>query len=86
MVVKQGTHLCILQRLKGLSLAGRGISFTQTDQLKEALRDLLLSLQASPGIHSITQLDINDVYTIFAITAVNLVIERQVKVSDRQTR
>ncbi|XP_018524999.1 Fanconi anemia group G protein isoform X2 [Lates calcarifer] len=48
MVVKQGTHLCILQRLKGLSLAGRGISFTQTDQLKEALRDLLLSLQASP--------------------------------------
>lgn len=50
-VVKKGTHLCVLQKLKGLSLAGRGISFTQTDQLKEALRDLQLSLQASPGIH-----------------------------------
>ncbi|XP_040898367.1 Fanconi anemia group G protein isoform X2 [Toxotes jaculatrix] len=48
MVVKQGTDLCILQRLKGLSLAGRGISFTQTDQLREALRDLLLSLQSFP--------------------------------------
>ncbi|XP_029017873.1 Fanconi anemia group G protein isoform X2 [Betta splendens] len=47
-VVKKGTRLCILQKLKGLSLAGRGISFTQTDQLKEALRDLQLSLQASP--------------------------------------
>ncbi|KAG7244004.1 hypothetical protein INR49_006165 [Caranx melampygus] len=50
MVVKQETDLCILQRLKSLSLAGRGISFTQTDQLKEALRDLLLSLQAFPGV------------------------------------
>ncbi|KAK5871396.1 hypothetical protein PBY51_004280 [Eleginops maclovinus] len=48
MVGKQGTDLCFLQRLKGLSLAGRGISFTQTDQLKEALRDLQLSLQAFP--------------------------------------
>ncbi|XP_058492001.1 Fanconi anemia group G protein isoform X1 [Solea solea] len=48
MVVKQGTNLCILQRLKGLSLAGRGISFTQMDKLKEALRDLLLSVQAFP--------------------------------------
>ncbi|XP_062238075.1 Fanconi anemia group G protein [Platichthys flesus] len=48
MVDKQGTDLCILQRLKGLSLAGRGISFTQTDRLREALRDLLLSLQAFP--------------------------------------
>ncbi|XP_033947274.1 Fanconi anemia group G protein isoform X1 [Pseudochaenichthys georgianus] len=48
MVGKQGTDLCILQRLKGLSLAGRGISFTQTDQLREALRDLQLSLQAFP--------------------------------------
>ncbi|XP_047447623.1 Fanconi anemia group G protein isoform X2 [Mugil cephalus] len=46
--VKRGGNLCILQRLKGLSLAGRGISFTQTDQLKEALRDLQLSLQAFP--------------------------------------
>ncbi|XP_034548756.1 Fanconi anemia group G protein [Notolabrus celidotus] len=48
MVSKKGTDLCILQRLKGLSLAGRGISFTQTDQLREALRDLQLSLQALP--------------------------------------
>ncbi|XP_071338900.1 Fanconi anemia group G protein [Trachinotus anak] len=48
MVVKQETGLCILQRLKGLSLAGRGISFTQTDRLREALRDLLLGLQAFP--------------------------------------
>ncbi|XP_078106721.1 Fanconi anemia group G protein isoform X1 [Sander vitreus] len=48
MVGKQGTDLCILQRLKGLSLAGRGISFTQTDQLREALRDLQLSMQAFP--------------------------------------
>ncbi|XP_069379960.1 Fanconi anemia group G protein isoform X2 [Paralichthys olivaceus] len=48
MVDKQGTDLCILQRLKGLSLAGRGIGFTQTDRLREALRDLLLSLQAFP--------------------------------------
>ncbi|XP_070689548.1 Fanconi anemia group G protein [Pempheris klunzingeri] len=48
MVGKQGTDLCILQRLKGLSLAGRGISFSQTDQLREALRDLQLSLQAFP--------------------------------------
>ncbi|KAI3372891.1 hypothetical protein L3Q82_023345 [Scortum barcoo] len=48
MVGKQGTVLYILQRLKGLSLAGRGISFTQTDQLREALRDLHLSLQAFP--------------------------------------
>lgn len=52
MVGKQGTDLYTLQRLKGLSLAGRGISFTQTDQLREALRDLQLSLQAFPGIHS----------------------------------
>lgn len=49
-VVKKGTDQYILQKLKGLSLAGRGISFTQTDQLKDALRDLQLSLQASPGI------------------------------------
>ncbi|XP_035513849.1 Fanconi anemia group G protein [Morone saxatilis] len=48
MVGKPGTDLCILQRLKGLSLAGRGISFTQTGQLKEALRDLQLSLHAFP--------------------------------------
>uniref|UniRef100_A0A3P8U3P3 FA complementation group G n=1 Tax=Amphiprion percula TaxID=161767 RepID=A0A3P8U3P3_AMPPE len=48
MDVKQGKDQCVLQRLKGLSLAGRGISFTQTDKLKEALRDLQLSLQAFP--------------------------------------
>lgn len=52
MVGQQGTHLCVLQRLKGLSLAGRGISFSQTDQLKGALRDLQLSLQALPGIYT----------------------------------
>ncbi|KAM4616808.1 Fanconi anemia group G protein [Polymixia lowei] len=48
MAGQQGSNLCILQRLKGLSLAGRGIGFTQRDQLREALRDLQLSLQASP--------------------------------------
>ncbi|XP_042344579.1 Fanconi anemia group G protein, partial [Plectropomus leopardus] len=48
MVGERGTDLCILQRLKGLSLAGRGISFTQTDQLREALRDLQLSMQVFP--------------------------------------
>ncbi|RVE68185.1 hypothetical protein OJAV_G00090110 [Oryzias javanicus] len=53
-VSKAGRHLsqtadtCVLQRLKGLSLAGRGISFSQMDHLKEALRDLQLSLQAVP--------------------------------------
>ncbi|XP_051806700.1 Fanconi anemia group G protein isoform X2 [Acanthochromis polyacanthus] len=50
MDVQRGKDLCVLQKLKGLSLAGRGISFTQTDKLKEALRDLQLSLQAFPGI------------------------------------
>ncbi|XP_030000061.1 Fanconi anemia group G protein isoform X2 [Sphaeramia orbicularis] len=48
MVDEQGTDLCVLQRLKGLSLCGRGICFIQTDQLREALRDLQLSLQAFP--------------------------------------
>ena len=48
----QGTDLCVLQRLKGLSLAGRGISFTHMDQLREALKDLQLSMQAFPGIHT----------------------------------
>lgn len=52
MVGQQGTHLRVLQRLKGLSLAGRGISFSQTDQLKGALRDLQLSLQALPGTYT----------------------------------
>lgn len=50
--VKHGKDLCTLQRMKGLSLAWRGISFTQMDQLREALRDLQLSLQAFPGIHA----------------------------------
>ncbi|XP_054905020.1 Fanconi anemia group G protein isoform X2 [Poeciliopsis prolifica] len=45
---KQGVDLCVLQRLKGLSLAGRGISFAQIDRLREALRDLHLSRQAHP--------------------------------------
>ncbi|XP_061673197.1 Fanconi anemia group G protein [Syngnathoides biaculeatus] len=40
--------LQILQRMKGLSLAGRGISFAQTDQLRHALRNLQLSLHAFP--------------------------------------
>uniref|UniRef100_A0A672ID34 FA complementation group G n=2 Tax=Salarias fasciatus TaxID=181472 RepID=A0A672ID34_SALFA len=43
-----GTNLYTLQRLKGLSLAGRGVSFTQMDKLKEALRDLQLSLHTFP--------------------------------------
>ncbi|XP_061585953.1 Fanconi anemia group G protein isoform X2 [Cololabis saira] len=44
----QAVYICILQRLKGLLLAGRGISFTQMDRLREALRDLQLSLQVLP--------------------------------------
>ncbi|XP_061527692.1 Fanconi anemia group G protein [Phycodurus eques] len=40
--------LQILQRMKGLSLAGRGISFAQTDQLRHAQRNLQLSLHAFP--------------------------------------
>lgn len=49
MADKQGTDVFFLQRMKALSLAGRGICFTQMDQMKEALRDLQLSLQALPG-------------------------------------
>ncbi|XP_036835802.1 Fanconi anemia group G protein isoform X2 [Oncorhynchus mykiss] len=41
-----------LQRLKGMALAGRGISFTHRDQKRESLRDLQLSLQAAPGCAS----------------------------------
>uniref|UniRef100_A0A3B4BB82 Uncharacterized protein n=1 Tax=Periophthalmus magnuspinnatus TaxID=409849 RepID=A0A3B4BB82_9GOBI len=48
MVDKGGSKLFTLQRLKAFSLAGRGICFTQTDRLKEALRDLHLSLNAFP--------------------------------------
>ncbi|XP_038145933.1 Fanconi anemia group G protein isoform X3 [Cyprinodon tularosa] len=47
---EQAGDLLVLQRLKGLSLAGRGISFAQMSQLREALRDLQLSLQAHPGV------------------------------------
>ncbi|CAL8248259.1 unnamed protein product [Merluccius merluccius] len=45
---RHGSKVWTLQRLKGLSFAGRGISFTQRDQLREALRDLQLSTQVSP--------------------------------------
>ncbi|XP_072288565.1 Fanconi anemia group G protein [Eucyclogobius newberryi] len=48
MVNKDGSKLFTLQRLKAFSLAGRGICFAQTDRLKEALRDLHLSLHAFP--------------------------------------
>ncbi|TNM89432.1 hypothetical protein fugu_003666 [Takifugu bimaculatus] len=47
-VAKCGTSVRVLQRLKGLSLAGRGISFSQTERLKEALRDLQHSLHVLP--------------------------------------
>ncbi|XP_068167441.1 Fanconi anemia group G protein [Antennarius striatus] len=48
MAGKQATDLCVLQRMKGLSLAGRGICFSHTDQIKDALRDLQLSLHTIP--------------------------------------
>ncbi|XP_019907779.2 Fanconi anemia group G protein isoform X2 [Esox lucius] len=50
--VKQGLGVRNLQRLKGLALAGRGISFIHRDQNREALRDLQLSLQAASGCAS----------------------------------
>lgn len=53
MADKQGTDVFFLQRMKALSLAGRGICFSQMDQGKEALRDFQLSLQALPGRHSV---------------------------------
>uniref|UniRef100_A0A8C6SVP6 FA complementation group G n=1 Tax=Neogobius melanostomus TaxID=47308 RepID=A0A8C6SVP6_9GOBI len=46
---KVASKLSIHQRLKAFSFAGRGICFSQTGQLKEALRDLQLSLHAFPG-------------------------------------
>ncbi|KAM8865682.1 Fanconi anemia group G protein [Synchiropus picturatus] len=52
MLDRKQTLLCNLQRLKGLALAWRGISFSQTDKLKEALRDLQFSLQAYPACAS----------------------------------
>lgn len=48
-VAKCGTSVSVLQRLKGLSFAGRGISFSQTERMKEALRDLQHSLHVLPG-------------------------------------
>ncbi|XP_054629671.1 Fanconi anemia group G protein isoform X2 [Dunckerocampus dactyliophorus] len=48
MVDEQRADLGVLQRLKGLSLAWRGISFMQSDELRNALRDLHLGLQAFP--------------------------------------
>ncbi|XP_041757125.1 Fanconi anemia group G protein [Coregonus clupeaformis] len=53
--VKQELGVRTLQRLKGLALAGRGISFTHRDQKRESLRDLQLSLQAAPGCVSAGQ-------------------------------
>ena len=49
---RPGAGLRSLQTLKGLSLAGRGVCFTQRDQLREALRDLQLSTLVSPGTHT----------------------------------
>nr|XP_057926883.1 Fanconi anemia group G protein isoform X2 [Doryrhamphus excisus] len=48
MVDEQRADLGVLQRLKGLSLAWRGISFMQSDNPRNALRDLQLGLQALP--------------------------------------
>ncbi|KAJ8285158.1 hypothetical protein GJAV_G00022930 [Gymnothorax javanicus] len=45
-----GLELQTLQRLKGLALAGRGVCSMRSGKLKEALQDLQLSLQASPGM------------------------------------
>ncbi|KAJ8005696.1 hypothetical protein DPEC_G00120600 [Dallia pectoralis] len=50
--VEHGLGARNLQRLKGLALAGRGISFVHRDQTREALRDLKLSLMAAPGFAS----------------------------------
>ncbi|KAJ8380433.1 hypothetical protein SKAU_G00012110 [Synaphobranchus kaupii] len=44
-----GIKLQILQRLKGLALAGRGVCFMHIGKQKEALQDFQMSLQASPG-------------------------------------
>ncbi|KAK7934061.1 hypothetical protein WMY93_004957 [Mugilogobius chulae] len=48
MVSKEGSKLFTLQKLKVFSFTGRGICFAQTDRLKEALKDLHLSLHAFP--------------------------------------
>lgn len=44
-----GIKLQTLQRLKGQALAGRGVCFMHTGKHREALQDLQLGLQASPG-------------------------------------
>lgn len=42
-------RMLTLEAAKGQALAGRGLCFLERDQLKEALRDLHLSLQITPG-------------------------------------
>ncbi|KAL7836497.1 hypothetical protein AOLI_G00277810 [Acnodon oligacanthus] len=44
--------MATLGALKGQTLAGRGVCFVERGQLKEALRDFQLSLQASSGCRS----------------------------------
>lgn len=39
----------LLEALKGKALAFRAVCFVERGQLKEALRDFQLSLQATPG-------------------------------------
>ena len=51
-----------LQRLRGLALAGRGVSFMERGQLKEALRDLKLSLQSITGSGSFLPLHIDHIF------------------------
>lgn len=46
-------RIVILEAAKGQALAGRGLCFLEKGQLKEALRDLHLSLQMTPGINLI---------------------------------
>lgn len=41
----------VIKALKGKVLAFRAVCFVEKGQLKEALRDFQLSLQAMPGIH-----------------------------------
>lgn len=46
-------RMVTLEAAKGQALAGRGLCFLERGQLKEALRDLHLSLQMSPGFQLI---------------------------------
>ncbi|KAK2911830.1 hypothetical protein Q8A67_003963 [Cirrhinus molitorella] len=46
-------RMVILEAAKGQALAGRGLCFLERGQLKEALRDLHLSLQMTPGCKNI---------------------------------